>query len=149
MLTSVRLRRTRNVEITYLVQNIDTGSTTREPNHFMGACKEYRPRPMLLEILKTVRRRGADSANIRRIFAIPLFPPARTDSHHKEIVRPQTGYGFTACCITMRITSQVFSISASVNVGCTKNIKLVSPSSFAMGRRTSGRHPVSSNAFSR
>jgi len=50
---------------------------------------------------------------------------------------------------TCPITAQVLSISAWVSVGCTKNISDVSPNSRAIGKRSAGRQPVLSNAFSR
>src|SRR5690606_30016213 len=59
------------------------------------------------------------------------------------------GYCAPACFRTSSITAQVLSISASVNVGCTRNIRLVSPSCFATGKRSAGRQSVPSKAFSR
>ena len=54
-----------------------------------------------------------------------------------------------AASITFWITATVFSISACVKVGCTKNIKEVSPNAFATGNLSRGRQGVPSNAFSR
>ena len=59
------------------------------------------------------------------------------------------GHQRLASRITAVIASQVWSISAGVSVGCTKNIKLVSPSSRATGKRCAGRNDVPSKAFSR
>ncbi len=47
------------------------------------------------------------------------------------------------------MATQVCSNSLSVKVGCTRNIKDVSPSSLAQGKRTAGRKGVLSKAFSR
>ena len=47
--------------------------------------------------------------------------------------------GCVANCITSCNTSQVFTISASVKVGCTINIKLVSPNSRATHIGSAGR----------
>src|SRR5690606_34079824 len=58
-------------------------------------------------------------------------------------------YCAAARVITSASTAQVFSISASVSVGCTKNINDVSPNSRATGKRCSGRQPVPSKAFSK
>lgn len=58
-------------------------------------------------------------------------------------------YSLTAFNITSSSAAQVLSISTAVKVGCTRNIRLVSPSSLATAKRVSGRHPVLSNAFSR
>ena len=54
-----------------------------------------------------------------------------------------------ATVITFLMTSHALAISASDNVGCTKNITLVSPNALATGKRTSGRQPVPSKALSR
>ncbi len=48
-----------------------------------------------------------------------------------------------AIAITFSTTLQVSTISDSVKVGCTRNIRLVSPSSRATGRRLAGRKPTS------
>lgn len=53
-----------------------------------------------------------------------------------------------ACCITVMTASAVFFISKLVSVGCTTNIKLVSPSSMAIGRPCLGLKFVPSKAFS-
>jgi hypothetical protein len=51
--------------------------------------------------------------------------------------------------ITSCKVEQVISTSLLVNVGCTKNIKLISPNFRATGNLFVGRQPVPSKAFSR
>ena len=54
-----------------------------------------------------------------------------------------------ASFITEVIESHVFLISSLVKVGCTKNIKEVSPSSFALTSLSLGLNPVLSKDFSK
>ncbi len=57
-----------------------------------------------------------------------------------ESIKSILATNFAAKCqITSERTEQVSFISSSVKVGCTKNIKEVSPSSFATGKRSLGR----------
>ena len=74
-----------------------------------------------------------------------------SDIIHKQccLCRFIINYFLPAILSTLKSTLHVVAISSFDNVGCTKNIKLVSPSSLALAKRVLGLKPVLSKAFSK
>lgn len=79
------------------------------PHFFYSVCKHYRITQSIEPLTKSLYRNPA--------IILLLF------------------HQFVLTSITSTSTRQVFFISSSVKVGCTRNIRLVSPSSRATGKR--------------
>ncbi len=82
-----------------------------------------------------------------RLLAMTLF--CLPSSRGRQAVAIQSPTHLPASPSTLPITSQVLSISAWARVGWTRNISAVSPNARATGKRSAGRQPVLSKAFSR
>lgn len=86
---------------------------------------------------------------VARVQGYGQTQPKKSEHSQSLTISVKTQHYRLARSKTSVTTSQVLSISSRLSVGCTRNIRLVSPSSFATGNLSSGRQPVLSKAFSR